>query len=74
MGEAVSSLEKAQEWGDRIPLGVFYKNELEPTFQERFTQRIPFYMQRPPEKQKLTDKDGNSHVNLNEFLNDLKTS
>ena len=43
----VAGLEKAQEWGDRIPIGVFYKNELKPTFQERFTQRIPFYTAKP---------------------------
>ena len=69
-----AALEKAQEWGDRIPIGVFYKNELEPTFQERFTKRIPFYMEKPPAKQKLTDENGNSHVSLNEFMDDLKTS
>ena len=40
----VAGLEKAQEWGDKIPIGVFYKNELELTFQERFAQRIPFYL------------------------------
>ncbi len=39
----VAGLERAQEWGDKIPIGVFYKSELEPTFQERFAQRIPFY-------------------------------
>jgi 2-oxoglutarate ferredoxin oxidoreductase subunit beta len=69
-----TALEKAQEWGDRIPIGVFYKNELEPTFQERFTKRIPFYIDKPPAKQKLADQNGNSHVNLQEFIDDLKTS
>ena len=28
----VAGIEKAQEWGDKIPLGVFYQNPLEPTF------------------------------------------
>jgi 2-oxoglutarate ferredoxin oxidoreductase subunit beta len=70
----VAALEKAQEWGDRIPIGVFYKNELEPTFQERFSKRIPFYMSKPPAKQKLTDENGFSHVDLKEFIDDLKTS
>ena len=69
-----AALEKAQEWGDRIPIGVFYRNELEPTFQERFTKRIPFYMEKPPAKQKLTDENGNSHVNLQQFMDELKTS
>ncbi|MCW4018827.1 MAG: 2-oxoacid:ferredoxin oxidoreductase subunit beta [Candidatus Bathyarchaeota archaeon] len=70
----MAALEKTQEWGDRIPIGVFYKNELEPTFQERYSQRVPFYMSRPPAKQKLVDNDGYSHVDLTEFLEEIKTS
>jgi 2-oxoglutarate ferredoxin oxidoreductase subunit beta len=69
-----AALEKAMEWGDRIPIGVFYKNELEPTFQERYSKRIPFYMSRPPAKQKLVDGNGYSHVDLKQFLDELKTS
>jgi 2-oxoglutarate ferredoxin oxidoreductase subunit beta len=70
----VFALEKAREWGDRIPVGVFYENGLEPTFQERYSGRIPFYMSRPPAKQKLADDEGCSHVDLNQFINELKTS
>jgi 2-oxoglutarate ferredoxin oxidoreductase subunit beta len=70
----VAALEKAQEWGDHIPIGVFYRNTLEPTFQERFSKRIPFYMATPPAKQKLCDDKGYSHVNLQAFVADLKTS
>ena len=68
-----SALEKAQEWRDKIPIGVFYKNELEPTFQERLSKRIPFYLSKPPAKQKLTNENGNSYVNLDAFINDLRT-
>ena len=70
----VAALEKAQEWGDRIPIGVFYKKEYEPTFQERFVSRIPFYVDNPPAKQKLKDENGFSAVDLTEFMEDLKTS
>ncbi|MCL4430498.1 MAG: thiamine pyrophosphate-dependent enzyme, partial [Chloroflexi bacterium] len=70
----VAGLEKAQEWGDKIPIGVFYKNELEPTFQERFANRIPFYLQNPPAKQQLKDENGISTLDLGEFMDDLKTS
>ena len=70
----VAGLEKAEEWGDRIPIGVFYKNELEPTFQERFAKRIPFYLQSPPAKQMLKDENGASTLDLSEFMDDLKTS
>jgi 2-oxoglutarate/2-oxoacid ferredoxin oxidoreductase subunit beta len=67
-------MEKAQEWDERIPIGVFYKNELEQTFQERLTKRIPFYMENPPAKQQLKDENSVSTVDLSEFLDDLKTS
>ncbi len=70
----VAGLEKAQEWGDRIPIGVFYKNEFEPTFQDRFAKRIPFYVENPPAKQQLKDENGNSTLDLSEFMDDLKTS
>ena len=70
----VAGMEKAQEWGDKIPIGVFYQNELEPTFQDRLTERIPFYMQNPPAKQQLKDENSIATVDLSEFMNDLKTS
>jgi 2-oxoglutarate/2-oxoacid ferredoxin oxidoreductase subunit beta len=70
----VAGLEKAQEWGDKIPIGVFYQNELKPTFQERFAARIPFYVENPPGKQHLKDENGVSTVDLSEFMDDLKTS
>jgi 2-oxoglutarate ferredoxin oxidoreductase subunit beta len=70
----VAAMDKAREWGDRIPIGVFYKNELEPTLQDRFSKRIPFYLSKPPAKQKLSDENGFSTVDLAEFMDDLKTS
>jgi len=68
------AIEKAQEWGDRIPIGVFYKNELTSTFQERISKRIPFYLSKPPAKQKISDETGASAADINEFFEELKTS
>ena len=68
------ALEKAQEWGDRIPIGIFYKKGYESTYGDRITARIPFYPTRPPAKQRLSDEEGISTVNLSEFLDDLKTN
>jgi 2-oxoglutarate/2-oxoacid ferredoxin oxidoreductase subunit beta len=70
----IAGMEKAQEWGDRIPIGVFFKNPFEPAFQDRLTKRIPFYMQTPPAKQKLKDDSGAPNIDLSEFFEDLKTS
>ena len=70
----VAGMEKAQECGDKIPIGIFYQNELEPTFQDRISQRIPFYIENPPAKQQLKDENGIATTELSEFMNDLKTS
>lgn len=70
----VAALDKTREWGDRIPIGVFYRNELEPTFQDRLSSRIPFYMERPPAKQKLCDEKGFSTVDLSDFIKELRIS
>jgi len=70
----MAAFDKAREWGDRIPIGIFYKNELEPTYEDRVTHRIPFYPKNPPAKQKLKDENGNSAIDLSDFMNDLKTN
>jgi 2-oxoglutarate ferredoxin oxidoreductase subunit beta len=70
----VAGLEKAEQWGDKIPLGIFYQNPFESTFQERFAARIPFYMQNPPARQSLKDETGASTMDLSEFFDELKTS
>ncbi len=46
--DKLASFEKAQEWGDRIPLGVIYRVE-HPTFEEQ----IPVLSKGPLVKQKL---------------------
>ncbi len=74
LSKKLAALEKAEEWGDRIPIGVFYKKEYESTYEERIANRIPFYRIRPPAKQKLRDERGNSAVDLSQFMDDLKTS
>jgi 2-oxoglutarate ferredoxin oxidoreductase subunit beta len=70
----VQAIERANEWGDRIPIGLFYRNELEPTFIERIIHRVPFYREKPPAKQTISDQDGMSNADLTEFIEDLKTS
>jgi 2-oxoglutarate ferredoxin oxidoreductase subunit beta len=70
----VQAMDRAQEWGDSIPIGVFYKNELQATFVDRITDRIPFYRSYPPAKQKISDENGFSTADLGGFLDELRTS
>ena len=74
LSKKLVAIEKAQEWGDRIPVGVFYKNELTTTFQERISKRIPFYLSNPPANQRISDETGASAADINEFFEELKTS
>jgi len=50
-------LAKMVEWGDRIPLGVFYKNIYKDTFEQRIEKLITNYREQPPAK-RPTDVDG----------------
>ncbi|GAB6147553.1 2-oxoacid:ferredoxin oxidoreductase subunit beta [Stetteria hydrogenophila] len=43
-----AALEKALEWGDRVPVGVFYQDTTRDTLEERIAARIPSYKRQPP--------------------------
>ena len=47
-------VEKSNEWGDKIPIGIFYQNEHIPTFEDRITNRINNYRQSPPAMQSIS--------------------
>ncbi len=55
-------LEKLVEWGDRIPLGVFYRNISKDTFEERLGKIILNYQEYPPGKRPIAI-DGKPLVN-----------
>src|SRR5947199_10014830 len=57
-------IEKSREWGDKIPIGVFYQNETIPTYEDRIKARIPNYLEVPPSGQQVTKPDGTSPVSL----------
>jgi len=47
---------KSFEWGDQIPVGIFYRNQ-EPTFEEMIGDRMPSYKEVPLTKQDLFNRD-----------------
>ena len=65
------ALEKSLEWGDRIPIGVFYKNEIIPSFEERISQTAPSYYQYHPSSQPI-DIDGKLNTLIDEILKEKK--
>ncbi len=72
--KAVAALTKAYEWGDRIPIGVFFQNELVSTFQDRISQRIANYLETPPAKQIIADEEGRSVTSIKRLLDELKVT
>ncbi|BCS90777.1 MAG: 2-oxoacid ferredoxin oxidoreductase subunit beta [Candidatus Micrarchaeota archaeon] len=59
--EAQEKLEKAIGkaliYSEKIPIGVFYQNELVPTFEDRIKSNIPNYLENPPALQQI-DSNG----------------
>ena len=64
---------KSSEWGDKIPIGIFYINRNIPNYQERISQRIPNYKELPPAKQQIQMENGLPNIDLNKLLDELST-
>jgi 2-oxoglutarate ferredoxin oxidoreductase subunit beta len=64
-------IQKSREWGDSIPVGVFYQNENIPTYEDRIVKRIPSYTEEPPAKQVISAADGKSVVDLDRLSKEL---
>jgi 2-oxoglutarate ferredoxin oxidoreductase subunit beta len=45
------ALIKSNEWGEKIPIGIFYQNELIAPYDQRIADRIPNYLENPPSAQ-----------------------
>lgn len=70
----ITALTKAHEWGDKIPIGVFYQNELVPTYDERISRRIPAYLTNPPAKQAISDSSGRPVTSIEKMIEELKVT
>lgn len=64
----MNAIAKALEWGERIPIGIFYKNEFVPTFEDRISERIPFYRQLPPALQVIANSDNTPATNIKKLI------
>jgi len=61
------AIDKSLEWGDRIPIGVFYQNELVPSFEERIQVNAPSYSNMYPAKQRI-EVEGKPTTIVDELL------
>ena len=65
------ALIKSLEWGDKIPIGIFYQNELVSTYATRLVDKIPNYLENPPAKQKISE-DGAPVTDVSGILDSLE--
>ena len=65
------ALIKSLEWGNKIPIGVFYKNEIITPYTTRLKDKIPNYLENPPAKQNIS-KNGISNTDISHILDSLE--
>jgi 2-oxoglutarate ferredoxin oxidoreductase subunit beta len=64
-------IEKAFEWGDRIPTGILLENRSVPTFSERLALRTESYGEVPPAGRPIADGEGRPLADLSGFLAEM---
>ena len=61
----------SKEWGEKIPIGVFYQNEMVPAYHERISERIGSYLSSPPAKQQISSASKKSIVDFSSLSGEL---
>ncbi len=65
------ALIKSLEWGNKIPIGVFYKNEIITPYTIRLSDKIPNYLENPPAKQKI-EENGKPLTDVSSIIDSLE--
>jgi len=68
----IQAIQKSDEWGDKVPIGIFYQNEHIPSYKERIDSRIPSYVSNPPARQTITDHNGMPSADISKLLESLR--
>ncbi|MDJ0273058.1 MAG: thiamine pyrophosphate-dependent enzyme [Aigarchaeota archaeon] len=67
----LQAIAKSFEWGDRIPVGVFYQNRFVPSYEERISANIKDYRTNYPSKQAISTSDGRTIVSLDDIFKEF---
>ena len=68
---ATQVMEKANEWNDKIPIGVFYKNNHIPTYKTRINNEIENYIKYNPSKQRIKNDDDLPYSSIDHIMDSL---
>lgn len=64
------ALSKSLEWNQRIPIGVFYRNETVTPYSGRIMDQIPNYFENPPAAQRI-DHRGQPITNISKLVDSM---
>ena len=64
------ALIRSLDWGEKIPIGVFYKNEYISSFATRMQDHIPNYSENPPFRQRISEH-GKPTTDVSRLLDSL---
>ncbi len=67
----LQAINKSFEWGDRIPVGVFYRNPFIPTYEDRISEYVKDYFANPPAKQPISSPDGRPLAVLDDIFKEF---
>ena len=67
-----AAIMKSFEWGDRIPIGVFYRNPYIPSYEERISNRITDYLSNYPAKQVIMDGNNHPTARIEDILSEFR--
>lgn len=62
---------KSNEWDIKIPIGIFYQNELVAPYEERIADRVPNYLENSPATQPISS-DGKSITDISKILDSFE--
>lgn len=66
----LQAIKKSLEWEDKIPLGIFYQNELVPPLDKRIEEYLPEYSTDPPASSIISDSEGNPLARMEKIFPD----
>ncbi|MEM3492228.1 MAG: thiamine pyrophosphate-dependent enzyme, partial [Nitrososphaerota archaeon] len=67
-----TAIAKSYEFGDRIPIGIFFRNPFVPTYEERIAVNSPTYPSSPPAKQPIRNKLMKPSAIIEDLLEEFK--
>lgn len=72
VAKITAAIAKSFEFGDRIPVGVFYRNPFVPTYEERIAGMAPGYIDSPPAVQPIRDTSLRPIARIEAILEEFK--